>query len=246
MRLRHSFGLALGLAICATPVEAQLYGDGYLFHAPNARVTVRGGYALATAGSDLFDFATEQLTLNKRDFSGFTGAIELSVPVSQRIDLSVDLAYSGKATKSEFRHFIDNNDLPIEQTTNFERVPLMLNVRYYLAPPGRSIGTLAWIPSSLTPYVGAGAGSMWYKFRQKGDFVDFQTSRVYGSSYESSAWAPAVQAMGGAEISVTPLLAITTDARYVWARGTLGRDFSGFDRIDLSGVSATVGLTFRL
>lgn len=231
--------------VAATPARAQ-HGNGYLFTAPDARITLRGGYALATAGSDLFSFATDELTLKKRDFSALTGGIELAVPISSRFDISLDAAYSRSSKGSEFRHFIDNNDRPIEQTTVFERTPVMVNLRYNLAPTGRSIGKLAWIPTTFVPYVGAGAGFMWYRFNQQGDFVNFANNNVFHSELNSSNWTSAAQAIGGVEISLTPIMALTTDARYLFARSQLSGDFGGFDKIDLSGVSATIGLTFRL
>ena len=40
-------------------------------------------------------------------------------------------------------------------------------------------------------------------------------------------------------------LAIAMETRYEWARAHLGRDFSGFDRIDLSGISFTSGVVIR-
>jgi opacity protein-like surface antigen len=230
----------------ATPLHAQLYGDGYLFHAPNARVSVRGGYAHANAGGDLFDFATEQLTLSKSDFSGFNAGAELAIPLGQRIDFTVDAGYARANKKSDFRHFIDNNDQPIEQTTTFQRVPLTANLRLNLVSPGRSVGRLAWIPTTLVPWVGAGAGMIWYRFEQEGDFVDYRTTGVFPDHFVSDGWAPALQAMGGVDYSISPLIAVTADGRYVRSRASLGRDFGQFDKIELSGVSATIGLSFRL
>ena len=90
--------------------------------------------------------------------------------------------------RSEFRHFIDNNDQPIEQTTTFRRVPITIGVKQYLTSTGRSIGKFAWIPSRFAPYVGAGGGTMFYSFRQDGDFIDFQTNDVFPSYYASSGW----------------------------------------------------------
>jgi hypothetical protein len=55
-----------------------------------------------------------------------------------------------------------------------------------------------------------------------------------------------LQGMAGAEFSITPSLALTGDARYLWAKGDLGTDFGGFNKIDLSGVSASIGLSLRL
>ena len=235
--------LALGAAL---PARAQHAGDGYLFHEPNARLSMRGGYALANARSDVFDQAIDQLTLNKRDFSGVTLGGEAAFALWPRVDLSLDIGYSHARSGSEFRHFIDNNDKPIEQTTTFDRIPLTANVRFYLAPPGRSVGRLAWIPSKVVPWVGGGAGMMWYRFRQQGDFVDFKTSNVFASDLDSKDWTQVAQGMAGVDISLTPLMALRAESRYLWAKAPLSRSFAGFDRIDLSGVQATLGLTFRL
>jgi opacity protein-like surface antigen len=235
--------LALGVAM---PAHAQIGGNGYLFHAPNVRLSLRGGYDHANANSDLFEQAVQDLSLNKSDFSSLTVGFEAAFALSSRVDLSLDVGYSRSQHGSDFRHFIDNNDLPIEQTTTFERVPLMANVRVYLAPPGRSVGRLAWIPNKVVPFLGMGGGTMHYRFNQVGDFVDFQTTNVFPSEFNSAGWTPAWQGMGGVDVSITPLIALRGEGRYVWAKAPLGRDFSGFNRIDLSGVQGTLGLTFRL
>jgi hypothetical protein len=54
------------------------------------------------------------------------------------------------------------------------------------------------------------------------------------------------QAMAGAEYNFSPVFGVTLDARYLHGRGNLGTAFSGYDKIDLSGVSASVGLSVRL
>lgn len=232
--------------VAALPAHAQSSGDGFLFHRPAARIGVRGGYAVASAGSDLFDFATENLTLDKRDFSGLSLGAALDITTSDRVNVSLDLGYSRSKKGSEFRKLIDNNNLPIEQTTTFERVPVTANLKLYLSPPGQSVGTTAWIPSRVAPWVGVGGGAMHYRFLQDGDFVDFQTNNVFRSTFDSDGWAPVVQGMAGADFSLTPSLALTGEARYLWAKGDLGKDFGGFNKIDLSGVSASIGLSLRL
>ena len=244
---KTTFALAAALALgLALPAHAQHGGDGYLFHAPSVRLSIRGGYDHANANSDLFDQAVQDLSLKKSDFSGLTLGGEVAFALGSRVDLSFDAGYSRASKGSDFRHFIDNNDLPIEQTTTFERVPLMGNLRLYLTPTGRNVGRLAWIPNKVVPWVGAGGGTMWYRFRQQGDFVDFQTSNVFTSDFVSDGWTPALQGMGGVDVSITPLIALRGEGRYVWAKAPLGRDFSGFNRIDLSGVQGTLGLTFRM
>ncbi len=235
--------LSLGVAV---PTIAQAQGAGYLFGRPNVSVTVRGGYARANASSDLFEQVVTDLTLKKGDFSGITAGAELGFTLTDRFSVSVDVGYTRSSKSSEFRDFIDNNDQPIEQTTEFERLPLMVNVRAYLVPPGRSVGRLAWIPSHVVPWVGGGAGYMRYRFHQYGDFIDFQSTNVFSADYDSQDWTGAAQALAGVDVSLSPHMAITGDARYLWAKAPLSRGFSGFDRIDLSGVSATLGLTYRM
>ena len=237
--------LALG---ALAPLHAQSSGDGYMFHAPQGRLTIRAGYDHANAGSDLFLQTTDLLTVSKRDFSGVTLGAEAALAVGSRFDVSADLGLSHKSTGSEYRHFVDNNNQPIQQTTTFDRIPLTVNARFYLVEPGRAIGNLAWIPSKLVPWVGGGAGMMWYRFQQRGDFVDFKTNNVFtdNAAFDSNGWTQTVQGMGGADYTLSPRVALRADARYVWARSPLKSGFTGYDPIDLSGVQGTLGLTYRL
>ena len=234
------------LAGTAGSSRAQSAGDGYRFHSPVVTLTVRGGYARANAGSDVFDDVTSNLTLDRGDFSSITGAGDIAVHLKPRVDLVFSAAFSRSHQKSEFRDFVDNNDLPIEQTTTFERIPLTASVRLNLAAPGRSIGRLAWIPSRVVPYVGAGVGAMRYNFKQEGDFVNFVTNAVFPAVLDTEAWTVVAQGMAGMDYNLSTQLGLSLDARYVHARGELGPSFTGYDRIDLSGMTATVGLSFRL
>jgi hypothetical protein len=207
---------------------------------------VRGGYSRADAHSDVFDDITSNLTLDRGDFSSLTLGGDLAVHVAERVDIVFAGGYSRSNHKSEFRDFVDNNDLPIEQTTTFERIPLTANVRINLSQPGRSIGSLAWIPNRVVPYVGAGVGGMRYRFKQDGDFVDFGTNAVFRSVLDSEGWSLVGQAMAGVDYNFSTQFGVSLDARYLHARGDLGSSYKGYDRIDLSGVTATVGLSFRL
>jgi opacity protein-like surface antigen len=234
------------LAGAATSSSAQSAGDGYLFHSPNVTLTVRGGYSLASARSDVFDDVTRDLTLDRGDFSGFTVGGDLNAHMSDRLDVVFSAGFSRSKHKSEFRDFVDNNDQPIEQTTTFERVPITANLRLNLGAPGRTIGSLAWVPNRIVPYVGAGIGAMRYRFRQEGDFVNFVTNGVFPAVLVAEEWTLVGQGMAGLDYNVSPQLGISFDARYLHARGDLGPSFKGYERIDLSGVTATVGLSVRL
>lgn len=232
--------------VAAVPVatHAQDAGKGFLFGAPLGSITIRGGWAAARAHSDFFSFTTERLTLDRGDFSSPTIDGDLAFRVTARTDIVVASGLSGMSRRSEYRAFIDNNNRPIEQTTTFRRVPITLGIRQYLTPTGRSIGKFAWIPTRVAPYVGAGGGLLYYKFRQDGDFID-QSLNVFSSVYESEGWTRTMHALAGIDYSLGPRFALNSEARYLWSNAELSRDFSGFDRLDLSGLSTTVGLSVR-
>jgi hypothetical protein len=245
MLLKSTPVLLIALAVSPISANAQDAGRGFLFGAPAGSLTLRGGWALARAQSDFFAFTTENLTLNRGDFSSPAIDGDLAFRVASRTDVVISSGLSGINRRSEFRHFIDNNDRPIEQTTTFRRVPITIGVKQYLTSTGRSIGRFAWIPSRVAAYVGAGGGTMFYTFRQEGDFIDFRTNDVFSSTYASDGWAATGYGAAGLDYSIGPRFALTTEARYSLSSAQLSRDFSGFGHLDLSGLSTTVGLTVR-
>jgi hypothetical protein len=234
-----TYPLATGLAQTAGS------GNGFLLGRPMGSFIVRGGWALASAGSDLFSFTTKELTLDRGDFSSPTLDVDLAFHVASRTDLVLSAAAAGVNKRSEFRAFVDNNKQPIEQQTQFRRVPLTIGIRQYLAAPGRSIGKLAWIPARTAAYVGLGGGTMWYQFRQDGDFIDFVTNDVFPSTVKSDGWTTTAHALAGADYTISPRCALNGEARYTWSKADLSSDFTGFHRLDLSGLSTTVGLSVR-
>ncbi len=243
---RITAATAASLAALAGPVDAQYRtGDGFMFGAPRGSLSVFGGFALATAGSDLFSFTTNQLTVNKLDFSGGSAGGDVAWRVSPRFDVFAGASWSGRIAQSEFRDWVDQNDNAIRQTTRFTRVPITAGFKAYLLPRGRAVGRYAWIPSRFTAYVGAAGGVVWYEFHQNGDFVDFETLAVFTDEFQSRGVGPAAQGLAGMEVSVTSRFSLMLEGRYTLAQAKLGRDFTGFDPIDLSGGQATAGMSAR-
>jgi opacity protein-like surface antigen len=200
---------------------------------------------MPSAGSDIFAFTTSNLTLNRSDFNALDFGGELAFTIQPRLDLVFDVSYSGMNKGSEFRNFVDNNQQPIQQSTSFARTPVTVSARYYLTDRGRQLGHFAWVPNRIVPYIGAGVGAMNYSFDQKGDFIDDSTLAVFPDEFRSSGWVPMAQALAGVEWSLSPGWAFRTEARYLTASATPSGDFSGFHRIDLSGVTTSVGFLVR-
>jgi opacity protein-like surface antigen len=233
------------LVLGALPARAQSSGRGFLFREPLFSVTLRGGWAGANAKSDLFAFTTDQLTLNKGDFSSGSFGVDGAFRLRTGTHAVLSLGAASAKKRSEFRDFVDNNELPIEQTTSFTRVPITLSVKQYLMSTGRPIGRFAWIPARVSPFVGAGGGGMYYRFHQTGDFIDFQTMDVFPSQFESSGWTSTAHVMAGVDYSLAARFALTLEARYLWSSAPLSNDFSGFNKLDLSGLATSAGLTVR-
>jgi len=246
-RRRWLTGAAL-VAAAALPVRGQGAGNGYLFGVPSGGVTVRAGWFIARANSDFFDQTRRDLTLDKSDFGGPMLGADVAVRLTPQLDLTLDGAWIGSSTKSHYRDFVDNNNQEIEQTTTLRRVPLTANLKAYLVPRGRTVGSLAYIPAKVVPWFGIGGGLMWYNLQQSGDFINPTTGEVFNDRFESSTWGPAVQGMGGVDVTLTPRIALSGDARYLWSRASLEDNsrLEGFEKLDLSGVSIALGVTFRL
>ena len=216
----------------------------FIFGRPHGSLSLRGSRVFARAGSDLFDFVTDQLTLESGDFNAPAIGSELGIVITPRLEALAGVEMSSTSDRpSEYRRFIDNSGQAITQQTKLKTVSLTGSVKLSLRPRGRSISRLAWIPNGLTPYVGAGGGAIRYDFLQRGDFVDFIDLSVFTDVFQSKGWAPSGHAFGGVDLQVYRRLFVQIEGRYTWAKGTLSRDFIDFDPIDLAGFRSTAGIS---
>ena len=243
---RASLLAVIAIVAIANPSRAQKAGDGFLFQAPNGSWTIRTGVAVPTANSDVFGQITDQLTLDRADFSSATLGTTLAISVSTRNDVVFDVSYSNVNRGSEFRDWVDNNDQPIQQSTSLRRIPITVGFRHYITARGRSLGRYAWIPAARSLYAEASVGMMEYKFAQQGDFISFETLNVFSDQFVSQSWTPVAQGTLGLDMDLGSFTMLNLEARYTWARAAMSSDFENFDRIDLSGVSVTAGLAFRI
>ncbi len=240
-------GLALftGGALWTGELAAQ--DPGFLFGTPKASFVLKVGYSVPRAGSDLFQFTQDELTVEDGDFNGAHVAGELGLRISERLDLTASVGFSESRTRSEFRDWVDEADLPIEQETRFSTVPLLVGFKTYLNQRGRRIGRLAWVPdeNKVNPYLGAAVGVTWYQFEQFGEFIDFETLDIFPDNFYSDGSAPTVHVLGGVDVTLSPRVYFTGEARYGWAEAPLGGDFIGFEDLDLAGFQGSVGIGFR-
>ncbi len=237
--------LAATTLAAALPAAGQAPERDFLFRTPRVTLGIRGGYAVARASSEIFDFTREQLTVDRSDFDAPAFGGQLAIRVTPRVDLALDLSVASTRSRSELRKWVGTDDLPIEQETEFRRIPLTVGVKAYLKDRGRSVGRFAWIPARWVPYVGAAGGWVWYRFEQAGDFVDFETLDIFADRFISEGTTPTVHVYTGADWSLGPHFVLTAEARYAWATADMSGDFVDFDPMDLSGLQASLGISLR-
>jgi hypothetical protein len=219
--------------------------DGFLFRPPVAGLTLRAGPMLYSARSDVFDALRQDLTLNRGDFRATAFGADFVVAAMPQLDVVLGMGYARASPRSEFRDWVDQDSLPIEQVTRLQSVPLTASLRYLLVPRGRSISSVAWLPRSTTPYLGAGGGAVWYRLRQTGDFVDFNDLSIFTDVIESSGWHGVMHGLVGVDHWLSPRLGLNAEARYTRGRAPAEHGFRSFDRLDIGGFQATVGLSVR-
>jgi hypothetical protein len=231
-------------AVCAPDVFAQ-GGDGYLFSEPKVTIEFESGYAFQRAQSQLFDYAIEDFTIDRRDFdSPYIGG-EIAVRLSERWDIALALGFQKSSIDSEYREFIGTDDLPILQTTEFRQIPAVASLKFYPLDRGRSLGRFAWVPRTLSPFVGAGFGIVSYRFEQSGEFIDFETDDIYVDSFITNRQGPLARAAAGVNVTLGKQFLFTAEGRYSWASADVGGGFQSFDRIDLDGLQLVGGLAIR-
>jgi hypothetical protein len=219
--------------------------DDFLFQKPDKYLGLRIGAFYPDTDSGIFDMITDELTLEKGDFDTWDFGVDLGFSLHDRFDLVLSLDTSERTKSSEFREYVDDRGLPITQSTKFSQTPITAGIRYLFVPRGRQVGQYAWLPSRFVPYLSGGAGILHYKFEQAGDFIDYSTMEIFPAVLRSSdtVW---VKYLGcGADYNIVKSLYLTLDFRYSWADDNLGRDFTGFDPIDLGGIRLTTGIQYH-
>jgi len=225
-----------------TPPPVHTSPPDFLLGRPRGLLALRGGWLMANTGSDLYDFVTNQLTLDKSTFNTSSLAGDFGISIGSRFDVIATLEQANSTSGSEYRAFVDTGGVPITQTTKRQEWIVSSTVRMALVPRGRRISRFAWVPRTVTPYVGVGAGAVKYEFQQYGAFVDFRTLRVFNDDFSSKGWAPTVHALAGADVRVYRRVYLTTEARYTASSATLGADFVDFGPITLGGLRLSAGL----
>ena len=220
----------------------------FMLGRPRASVGIRGSLFVASAKSDIYEFITEQLLLEKSDFNTGSFGAEMSFSLTPRVDITagLDLNKVNRPTedRDEEELLPNGTRVPIQSVTELEQTNFFASVKYTLIPRGRSVSRLAWIPNTFVPYIGAGGGYGRYLLRQNGDFADFVDHHIFTDTFRSEGWAPIFHVLGGTDIRVARHLLLSFEGKYSWSKADLSQDFLDFEPIDLGGFRFGAGIHF--
>src|SRR5690242_14236055 len=119
MRTVLAIVLALSWASQAYAQQQSARPD-FLFGAPSGAIAIRGSLFVAREGSDIFPFFQKTLTVDKGAFNTGGLAADYGIRLTPRLDAVVGFDASRARIPSEYRDLVDNNRLPIEQTTTLQ------------------------------------------------------------------------------------------------------------------------------
>ncbi len=104
------------LALCPALASAQPSPD-FLFGSPKGMIGVRSGWVFASANSDLFTFVQRHLTVDRKDFNAPAIGVDVEAAMTPRLSAVGGFDFARTSKNSEYRDFVDNQRLPITQTT---------------------------------------------------------------------------------------------------------------------------------
>lgn len=232
--------------LALTPAFRASAAPDFLFGAPRGSLSFRVGRLFARTEGEVFAHTFENLMVEPDDFDGIAFGADLALRVVERADVVLGVGLTRSTVRSELRHWVDENDQPIRQTTRFRQVPLTLGARLYLTPRGREVSRFAWIPARTAFYVGGGVGLVHHAYEQEGEFVDDESLDIFPDEMRTSGWTSLAYLGGGAELRVTTRAALVADVRYARGSANAAGDYRELRDIGLGGLATSVGvaLTF--
>ncbi len=205
---------------------------GFAMNVNAQSINLKAGLFYPTLQSDLWESNLENLEFAKQDMLAGYYALEYEQFLSRHFSFSIEGSYYQKEHNSMYRDYEYQNGDAIYQSLSLETTALEVGFKVY--PFGHQ--------TTFYPYLGVSGGVCYWKYEQWGDFIDFENNTVDENQYlESSTYTPGMSAKAGFVFRPTRSLGIGFEGRYQSYKGPLSF-FVDFEKLDLSGFSATVGL----
>jgi hypothetical protein len=195
-----------------------------------------GGFA-PRAESDLFFDDAELYTVGKNDWRGVYGGVEYSFGLNDRVELGLHVDGYSRRVSTVYRDYVRDDRSEIAQDLRLSIVPLGFTLR--LLPLGDR--------AAVSPYLAVGGDVFFYRYVEFGYFIDFYSDDldIVDDSFLSEGAVFGGHAAGGLRVPIGDDFALTGEVRYQFAPVKRMQDDFRNNRLDLNGVSATVGIRLR-
>ena len=230
--LRKTARLTLITAACLIMLTANADAQWVRHGEPDGQIRFRLGLFEPAGGSDGWGSVFEGFTGRPADLEDFVwGADVLWRPGSFGGVLIGFSSFTGKTTSS-YRDWLAADGSEIRHATRL----VVSDV------------TAAWVyhfgSGGVRPYLGAGAGFVWWELTDQGEFIDFGDPDlpVFRAWYGARGTTVEALAMVGVDVPLNPAWSFFAEGRYRWASDELGDDFAGFGTLELGGYEVSGGL----
>jgi hypothetical protein len=230
------------------PVAARPPGPPQPFQPQESAFQIRLGAFMPAGDSGFWADTEDVFTLDASDFDDFVLGLTFVRPVSNEVEIGLNVDFFEETVRSEYRGFVDENGFAILHDTQLSLIPLTADVRflpggrYRIRPGGRQIVKPVF-------YVGAGLGLTFWKYEEQGDFLDFtfDPPEIFYDRFVDDGVAFDVHLLAGVEIPMSRRTNLLLETRFSASDDRLGGDFGDLSEtnLDLGGSSIYGGLSFR-
>ncbi len=229
MRIRRSIVILLGL------IGGFLCGGLGAAHAES--LSIRIGALIPRAQSDIWDLNIAETTFTRTQLIGGMLGAGIDIFWSRWVNTSLFVYAYERDVDVEDRDFVYPDGTPIARTITLNVVPIEMTLKFL--PLGR-------MRRGAIPYLGGGVGLYIWKYHEIGDFVfdRFGDPFIDFDEFQASGVEIGWHVLAGIQIRIGRRSTLDFEIKYHDARGDMGRDFPGFNPIDLSGVSLLTGISF--
>lgn len=226
--------------------------------------SVRVGYLVPSAASDLWKTEFDNLSFLKSDFQSTIFGVSYERFINRYMSFVLSVDTYSKARSGYYKDWVGytfdegdfafpadkfNGDFSLIQTFSVSILPVQLSVK--ITPTGRR--------GSFIPYFGGGVGMYIWNVRMLGDMVDFSDSsfvytdpqlgdiQVYPvtvvDAREQNRISFGWQAFAGVMVPVGQRMTVEGEFKYNYAKGKMN-NFQNFQDFDLRGFQLSVGLSY--
>jgi hypothetical protein len=182
--------------------------------------------------SDLWEINRENLAFDKADMLGVYLGAEFEIFMGRQFSLALEAGHYKKDIFTVYKDVVYDDGTPIYQDLSLRMTTIEADFKLY--PLGHR--------RLFNPYIGCGIGLYVWKYYQGGEFVDFEDETVYEGEAYTNTITPGFNAKLGFVYRYRRTFGISFEARYIYVKGQLSSLFEGFEKLDLSSVTLSIGV----